>query len=443
MKTTHNQQQADLPQSPPQGDRTPLPPLKDNTSRRSSYRWVMISLCLLAILGQTFSWLAPAPMLSAIIADLSIDLGQAGSLLTVLTLLAGMFAFAGSYIVDKLGAKMAMTVGLLAFGAGGVASYWADSYIAIFSARVFVGLGYGICAPIAGVIIATWFGPKEQQYVNALVIVFANLGFLLAFLFAFPIYESLGSWQNTLTVLGAYSLVIMIIWIAFAKSHPENVQSPKAEPEQINERTQKTESGMLQAARRKEVWLLALMLFGVQWTFNTFTTYLAIFFQEVRGMEFAAASATVGYFPLAGIIGGLFCGIASARIGLRKPFTWPLFVLMILGVVGSVMIPSGPLLYLSVAFVGFGAAGFFPICMQIAMELKGATPEMVGGALAIIIGISFSLSYFSPLVFGLVVPKLGLSYTFLAFGSSLVISAIAGLIIRETGWRNAARPDEA
>jgi len=400
----------------------------------------MMALCVLALLGQTFTWLVPAPLLGMIITDLNIGIGEAGALLTVITLVTGSFAFAGSFFIDKLGAKTVMIIGLGLFGLGGIAAFFTETYSEIFAARFLVGLGFGISLPIIGVIVSSWFPAQEQPFMNAIVVITSYVGMVLAYTITLPILALTGTWQNTLAAIGCYVIGVALLWLLLARKLPTAVNSqtpiPQAPPQAI-------ESGLKQAARRKEVWLLMLMLFGVMWTFNTFTTYLAIYFQQVRGLDTAAASAITGVLPLAGVFGGLLCGFGTGALGLRKPFTWPLFILMFLGAIGSVIIPSGILLYISVGLIGFGAAGFSPIFFQVPMELDDITPAMVGGALAIIIGCSYIASYFSPMVFGMLSPHIGMASTLLIFGCSLLISLIAGLSLGETGPRRKIKPPPA
>ncbi len=398
----------------------------------SSYRWVMSFLIPLTILGQCFVWLSPAPLLTTIMSELKINFGQAGTLLTVITLITGIFAFCSSFFIDKLGWKTTLVTALMVFGLGGLASSLANSFPAIFTARLFVGLGIGLTQPSIAVVVMSWFPPKERPYINALSMTAAFAGMALAFMITVPLFKLVGTWQNTLAIFGANILFVALLWIIFGKvrTGAESGQSTA----QKNQTLEKKKSGLAQAANRKEVWLVAVMLIGGMWTFNTFTTYLPVYFQQIRGLDAAAASAISGVLPLAGIFGGVLCGIATSALGLRKPFTWPLFILMLLGAVGSVSISSGFLLYLAVGMVGFAVAGFSPIYLQIPMDLEDITPELVGGAIAIIVGVSYIISYFSPMVFGLLEPKLGIAATMLVFGCcSMVVSIIAGLMIRETG----------
>jgi len=396
----------------------------------------MLLLCVLALFGQTFTWLAPAPLLAAIIPELRINLGQAGSLLTVITLAVGIFAFWGSLFVDKFGAKLTMIASLVIVGLGGLLSLLADRYSMIYIARFVVGLGFGISIPIGAMVVTAWFPSKEQPYINSILSIVCYVGMSLAYLLTLPILKAVGTWQNTLASFGAYVIVVALLWGVFAKTRTaKELPDAARRSAEINVKLNKKGSGLAQAGKRREVLLLAVMMIGVMWTFNTFTTYLPLYFQQVHGLEATMASAATGILPLAGIFGGVACGFGTGMLGLRKPFTWPLFLLMMLGVVLSIFIPFGPFLYLGVGLIGFGAAGFCPIVLQVPMELENITPELVGGASAIIIGSSYIVSYFSPMAFGLLAPKLGAAKALFILGCSMAISIVAGLMIRETGPR--------
>jgi predicted MFS family arabinose efflux permease len=400
----------------------------------SSYRWVMLFLCVLAIVAQAFMWLSPAPILANIIAELKISLGQAGTLLTVITLMWGIFTLSGSFLIDKLGLKATMITSLVVFALGGMASYFAHSFAAIFIARLVVGVGLGPVLPTVGAVVMSWFPPNERPYINSVVMVSAYVGLTLAYMLAVPVFKLVGTWQNTLAVFGASIIVVALLWAIFGKVRTsEESGSGIQSAAQKNQTLEKKESGLAQAANRKEVWLVLAMMTGQMWTFNTFTTYLPVYFQQIRGLDAAAAGAIAGILPLAGIFGAVVCGVTTGALGLRKPFTWPFFVFMLLGAIGSISISPGPLLYLAVGIMGFAVAGFTVVFLQIPMDLEGTTPEMVGGAIAIIMGSSYIISYFSPMVFGLLEPKLGIATTMIVLGCSLIVSIIAGLMMRETG----------
>jgi len=142
--------------------------MANNSSTYLGYRWVMFVLGVLAALSQTIVWLSPAPLLTTIVQDLKINFGQAGMLLTVIPLLSGIFMFAGSFVIDKLGVKRAMIVAMFVMGIGGILSFFAKSYAIILIARIIVGVGCGLVPPVIGALIMSWFPPKEQPYINTI-----------------------------------------------------------------------------------------------------------------------------------------------------------------------------------------------------------------------------------------------------------------------------------
>lgn len=401
-----------------------------NHSTVSNYRWVILVLLVLMYLGAALVELAPAPLLTHIIDDLHISPGQAGYLLTVLSLLTGIFGFAGSFFIDKLGLRVATILGLMIFGLGGILSFWAHSFPAILVDRLIVGIGYGILSPIYGVWIMTWFPSKEQPYVNSVVASLSYIGYFLAYIIVVPVLIVVGTWQNTLGIFGIVAIIVALLWAVLGRTKTDEAPVPGAETvEETNHLPAKSESGLKLAAKRKEVWLIAAMMAGTSWAGITFLTYLPMYFEKIRGFNVATASAMTGVLPMAAILGGVLCGLAMGALGWRKPFTWPLFLLIMLGYIGAVLIPDGPFLYLVIGLIGFLDGGWGAASLQIVMDLKEITENELGGALAIIIGLAYILAYFVPMLFGILEPKLGMAttmVTFVCFG--LGVSVISGII---------------
>jgi predicted MFS family arabinose efflux permease len=415
-----------------------------NHSTVSNYRWVILLLLALMYLGTCINELALAPLLTHIIAELHISLGQAGSLLSVLALLTGIFVFAGSFFIDKVGLKITTILGLMTFGLGVSLSFLAHSYPAIFIDRVIVGIGYGICYPLYGVWVISWFPPKEQPFINTVINIVSYVGYFLAYMITVPVFELTGTWQKTMAVYGLYVIIVALLWAAFGKikTGEAPVHEGQTAEEETNQIPEKSESGLKQAAKRKEVWLLTAMSIGVGLAVITFSTYLPMYFQQIRGLNAASASAMTGVLPIAGVIGVILCGVSMGALGLRKPIYMLLFLLMMLGIIGSVSIPSGPFLYLAIALIGLAGGGWNVIYLQIPMDLKEITEKELGGAFAIIIGISYILTYFVPRLFGLLEPKLGMATAMMVCGcAAMGISVISGLMLPETSPKMRGRSE--
>jgi len=127
---------------------------------------------------------------------------------------------------------------------------------------------------------------------------------------------------------------------------------------------------------------------------------------------------------------------SSTSLGYR----WVMFVLGALAAVSQTIVWLSPAPLLTTIVqdlkINFGNAGWAPAFMTVPMELEGATAEMVGGAVAIIFGVGFIVSYFVPIAFGAMIPIWGIYKTMLVFSFSMILSIVTLFIIPETGPRS-------
>ncbi|WP_172635873.1 MFS transporter [Desulfitobacterium dichloroeliminans] len=400
----------------------------------SKYRWGILILLILLQLASTFNWLGPSPLLTTIKTELTIDYSSAGSLMSIISLMLAFFMFAGSFIIDRFGATKAMILSAVLAGLGGVGGLFVRDYLFLMITRIAIGAGLGIGTPAASVLIYQWFPPKEHQFVNSLYTAMGYLSMAIAFMITIPLFVFFGSWRVVLSFYGACALVLAVVWMVLLHCKSElsviRKQTKVKKQSSVNK-----QMGLSLALKKKEVWLLFAAHCGAVWTFQGFMTFLPSFFQQVKGLDIATASSITGFMPLIGAFGSIACGIVSSAIGLRKPFTWPMHLLMVLGGIGCIVLPFGPLLYLSVGVFGFGMASWFSVMITIPMELEGATAEFVGGAMAVIIGISNLVVFAFPVAYSAIPASLGECTSMLIFTFIPLLSALGALFLPETGWR--------
>jgi sugar phosphate permease len=280
-----------------------------------------------------------------------------------------------------------------------------------------------------------WFPAREQPFVNSLVAVLGYFGMTLAFVTAVPLFNLLGSWQHALAAMALVPLITAIAWVVVGRDVPRAAVPAAA----VAGTSHRGEGGIAQAAGRREIWLLTLAAAGQVWAFNTLTTFLPSWFETVHHLDNATAGNLTSILPIAGIAGGLICGIASGALGLRKPFLWPLMIVMLVSIVIIANTAPGPLVYLCVGLCGFASSGWVAPALTIPMELKGATPQFVGGSMALIFGIAFIVSFFVSPLFGAAVPRLGMKTALILFSLPLILSTAALLWLPETGPRRLRR----
>lgn len=406
------------------------------SSITTPYRWLIFVLLVFGSLNYMYMWMSPAALISVIRADLHIDLGAAGVLITIIPLLSGIFVFGGSLVIDRLGLRWASALAMTLLAAGGALSYIAHDYITILGARILVGVGAGMASPTISAAVMAWFPPREQPFVNAFLSVLGYAGMTLAFVSAVPLLNLLGSWQRVLTAATLLPFATAIGWLLLGRTAPsETSLAPHAS---IDTDVKAVENSVLQAARRREVWLLTIAMAGHTWAFNTVSTFLPSWFESMYNLDKAAAGNITSILPAAGIAGGLLCGLATGAAGLRKPFMWPVLAAMLIACLVVANTAPGPLVYICVAVIGFASSGWIVPVLSTTMELRSATPQLVGGATALLFGLAFIVSFFVAPLFGAAVPLFGMKATLIVFSLPLLISVAALMALPETGPRKRA-----
>ena len=88
---------------------------------------------------------------------------------------------------------------------------------------------------------------------------------------------------------------------------------------------------MARVLRMREIWTIAIALFAGMWVFQLFSAFLPEFYETVRAMPMDRAGSLTALVPFAGMFAAAGAGILTGVIGLRRPFTWPMQVLFVLG----------------------------------------------------------------------------------------------------------------
>ena len=402
--------------------------------------WLLLVLGFFLTVVQLLNLLAPAGLLTAIMEQTGWSVTQAGYLLTVMAPVSGIFIFAGSPLMDKLGLAKTAFFGLLLMGVGNLlAVVFNNIYALQLCARLVLGVGVGAITNVPAVIIAYYFPPKMQSSLQGVRTAIMYTGMALAFYIIIPIFRAVGeSWQWTLGVFGFVFIILAFLFLLFGKqktaapaaaAHGGGVSAPEAPPV-------KQESGLKQAAKKKEVWMITIVLFFILWSFNSYNNFFATFLQQVRGLDMTVASSFTGLMPIAGIVSGIVCGAISSATGRRNLVNAPLIILMLLGYLGATLLDPTTSRGIFVACLlvgGFGASGYTIYYCTVPTEWEGTTPALIGGAFAIFLGIGSTFAFVIPSIFGALTNAIGMKNAMLWMHLPLVISIVVALTMKETG----------
>lgn len=386
-----------------------------------------MGIWIMATLMQMLMWLSMSPLLTTIMEELHLNYSRGGFLNIIVMVVSGIALFAGSFLVKHLGVKKGMVLAMGFYSIAGIIMFLAHHFLVLLFARILVGVGYGLITSLGGALVMIWFPAREQSYMNTINIIVINLGITLAYTITIPMLNVLKSWNNIYLVFAVIAMAVTGLWAVFGRAHDSEVLL-----DQHLTPISKT-IGIFEAGSKKEVWLLAFAFFGNVMAFNVFSTFLPAYFQEQRGFDLSMSSNLTGLLSVAGMTGGVVCGFGSSYLKIRKPFLWTSMLMIMTGIITTMLGKSTILSGFGICLVGFGCSAFPPIAATILMEIKGSTPEMVAGGLALIMGTNQLLVILCPIIFNALVPRINMTNAFLSFAAPLAISTILMLIIKETG----------
>ncbi len=396
----------------------------------SPYRWVIEVLLVFAILSQTVAWNAPAPILEPMTKSLNISLAQGGLIISIINLCIATFSLLGALVAERLGVLRAMLVGIWLLSLGGILAGYTSSFATLLACRVLQGIGFGVMIAPPGTFLMQWFGSHEWPYINTFNFLCSYIGLFAVFSMTVPIYVSLGSsWQGVMLWYGLGCGMIALGWTLFGRER-HVVSIPTTDAASIA-----SGSALRAVMKMRNVVLIASGLFGGMWVFQVYVAFLPTYFLTYRGMSLGEAASLTSVLPLAGIFAAAGCGFGTAWIGLRKPFTWPIGVLTLIGCAGAVMAPSTGMITASLVLVGIGSAGSLAALTTMLMELPGMTPERMGAALAFVWAVGYAGAFASPFIGGALASTLGLREVMLAFLAFQLLPIVTTYFLPETGPR--------
>lgn len=311
-------------------------------------------------------------------------------------------------------------------GLGASLTYLARSYSPFIITRVFIGIGFGLCMPVSGSIIMTLFQERERPYLNTVNSLLPYIATAITFSLTPSLYLVFAeNWRLPITTFGLGLIIIAAFWSLSGRNVTKEDPAEHIAHEKL----------LFTVIRNREVILLSIAEACDMWAFQFLTSYLPTYYTQEVGLGLATSAKLTSIFPVAGIIAGLLCGIWMSKVGLRKPFTWPLHLSIFAGTYLAVN-GAGFARVLGISLAGFGNAGWAPALFTMPMEFGEMTPAKVGTIYSIMFSLGFFAAFLSPLIGGYIAQQIGLHRTIFYFSLSSVIAALATFLMKETGSAN-------
>jgi CP family cyanate transporter-like MFS transporter len=358
---------------------------------------------------------AIGPLLPQIKHDLRISHSVAGLLGTIPVLCMGVFAPSAPYLSRRLGARGSIAVAVALLGVFSVARAQAPGALAVILLTVPVGMGIGLAGALMPVVVKERFADRPA-FATGVYATGMTAGAAASTAVAVPVSHALGGWRDTLDLFGLGSLALAACWLVLTRRSRRPALSRMRPP--------RLPFG------RGVVWILALVFAVNSSVFYAVNAWLPDYYVE-RGWDQSRAGALVAVIRATGIPAGLIVPWFADRLGQRRFYLAGNSGLMLAGLLGILLAPSGAWGW--AALLGVGTGALFPLLLTLPLDVA-ELPAEVGALGGLMLGAGYLVSATSPFLLGAIRDSTG------SFRGGL--AALAGgvaLMLVISGFLSAAR----
>jgi MFS family permease len=155
-----------------------------------------------------FFQLVLPPLFPLVKDEFGVSYAALGAVMAVFYTVSGIAQTAAGFLVDRLGARLILLVGLALIAAGAILAGLAPSFPWLFAAAVVGGLGNSVFHPADFAILNAKVTPSRLGHAFGVHGIVGNVGWILAPVFVFPIAQAYG-WRVAVVAAGALGLVAL------------------------------------------------------------------------------------------------------------------------------------------------------------------------------------------------------------------------------------------
>ena len=340
---------------------------------RSPRRWLM--LALLSVLYASFGITTGTipPLVGPIMEDLNMTHSQMGLVLGAWQLVYIGTAFTAGTLVDRLGIRRSLGVGIIVVWLSLVLRGLAVDFFSLFLAVALFGVGGPIISAGAPKLVALWFQGNERGIASGIYITGNVIGVAFALATAGSIVMPMtGSWRGVSLVYGAIVLVVIAAWWAFARDAP---LPPSEEAVPAASHSAPSRAVLWDLLRLRNVRLIMVLAFATFLLNHGLSNWLPTLLRE-GGMTLSQAGFWTAAATAAGAV-GILAFPSLARHGHRVR-TLGLLLMVAAGTTTGLALLSGPALISSLLVSTMVRGPIVPILILILMETPGVGARRMG-----------------------------------------------------------------
>jgi len=320
------------------------------------------------------------PLVPEIQDDLNSSHALVGLVATIPVLAMGLFAPVGAVLASRIGTRNGMTIGLSLLAAFGLVRAVAPTAVALVALTIPVGIGMGIANALSPLAVKQRL-PDRPALGTGVYTTGIQIGSTVSAAAAVPLSALLGGSRWALATFSIVSLALCAAWIVLMRGEGRHVRASLPHL----------------PFRSRIAWLLVGIFATMGAAYYGLNAWLSDAYTE-HGWSDAAAGGLIAAMNLTAIPASFVMPWLSERHGRQRTMQVLTFVFMA-GAVGLVTVPA--LGYAWCLLAGLGQGGMFALVMTTPLDLEDR-PERVGGLVAMMLGLGYTLAATAPFVLGAV-----------------------------------------
>ncbi len=339
---------------------------------QSRQRWLMLGLvwamyaCFGIATGST------APLVEPIVKDLGLSYSEMGVIMGAWQLAYIGTAYPMGVLIDRLGVRTSLGVGILVIAASLVLRAMAGNFLTLFLAVALFGVGGPIISIGAPKVVAQWFQGNQRGLAAGIYATGPVGGAALALATAGSVIMPMtGSWRGVPLVFAGIALAVAAAWWLLARDAPASNTSGATSGTQA----EAVKGPPLLSIHNVQLLLvMAAMTFTVNHGLSNWSPTLL----RESGMSLAQAGAWTAFATALGATGLLFIP-SLARHGRRVLTLSLLLALTAISGVGLAL-GDGPVLLGSLTLSAMARSPLMPVLTLVLMETPGIGAARMGTA---------------------------------------------------------------
>jgi MFS family permease len=309
-----------------------------------------------------------------------------------------LFQVIGGWVSDRFGVRRTLMACGIVWGIATILTGFAVGFWSLVLARVLLGFGEGATFPAATAAMSRWVGKEKRGFAQGIAHSAARIGNAVAPGAIVLLMVAYG-WRASFYVVGAVSLLWVILWSVTFTEHPQD--HPRITAAELRELPAPVpRAGGLPWGRLFARMLpVTIVYFCYGWTLWLFLSWIPQYFLHSFDLDLKKSAVFASSVFFAGVIGDILGGVVTDRImvvtgSVRKARSYMVSVCMLLTLLALL-----PMLFshdLTVSVVCLSAGFFFSemtigpmwaIPLDIAAQYAGTASGMMntGSALAAIV----------------------------------------------------------